>query len=793
MSQDSHLAQTTPGPGKAKRPRVGVFWQCYGPYHWARFDAFREAAAETYEILAVEVSEISSTYAWRREGREGAQIKILAPGRVAETCGALTVFMAMRRWLEQAGVSVLFVPSYWPGYALGAALAARKAGNISVVVMTDSHHASGVNTQLMLAVKSRLLRVADAAFVAGSIHRAFMRRLGMPADRIFDGYDIVDNAYFGHAADAARAKADEWKRRLRLPEKYVLSLGRLVSKKNVETILAAYVRMVATGTHQGHHLVIVGSGPEQDRLVALARSAKLSVKFGEQDEAPPVESAAVHFHPFAQADITPVYYALARVFVLASRTDEWGLVVNEAMACGLPVVVSRRVGAAPDLVRPGENGYQFYPDNPEELALCLQRICARDDLAAKMAKQARVDIADWSVDRFTRGALAATTAALRPWDHRLEQAGAVDETLRDVRVLQTCLPDYRVAVFGEAARRLPKEFRLFSGPDYFTPDVRVTEDCHDWRSPLHNRFLLNRKSLWQEGAIKTMLSADVVVMELNPRILSNWVILALRSAFGAPSVLWGHTWARQGVESPVNILRLLMMRMASGVLTYTHTQRRQLQKMLAGKAIFTATNSLVSARDCMPASERVSDLCRVIYVGRLNPSKKVKLLVEGFARACKKLPPEVELCVVGEGSERAGLAALAQELGIENRVRLPGHISNSAILRDLYGGAFCSVSPGYVGLSCIQSFSFGVPLLVADKEPHAPEIEACESGRNSVFFHADDPDDLARKLISLWADRETWFEKRHEMSEDIAKHYSVESMVGGLIAAVDAVCPPCRP
>lgn len=792
MIPESHLSQTSSGPGRAKRPRVGLFWQCYGPYHWARFDAFREAAAESYEILAVEVSEISSTYAWRREGREGAQIKTLFPGRLAETCGGLTVFMAMRRWLEEAGISVLFVPSYWPGYALGAALAARQTGNISVVVMTDSHHASGVNTQLMLAVKSRLLRVADAAFVAGSNHRAFMRMLGMPPDRIFDGYDVVDNAYFGKAADAARSNASEWRRRLRLPERYLLSLGRLVSKKNVETILAAYVRMVATGTHLGHHLVIVGSGPEQARLVGLARSAKLRVKFGGQDEAPLSDGAAVHFHSFAQADVTPVYYALARVFVLASHADEWGLVVNEAMACGLPVVVSRRVGAAPDLVRPGENGYRFYPDNPEELALCLQRICARDDLAARMANQARADIAEWSVARFTRGALAAAAAALRPWDHRLQQAGPLDDTLRDVRVLQTCLPDYRAAVFAEAARRLPREFRLFSGADYFTPDVRVTDDCYDWRSPLHNRFLLRRKSLWQEGAIKTMLSADVVVMELNPRILSNWVILVLRSSFGAPSVLWGHTWARQGVESSANILRLLMMRMAAAVLTYTHTQRRQLQKMLAGKAIFTATNSLVSARDCVPACERVSDLFRVIYVGRLNPSKKVRLLVEGFARACAKLPPEVELCVVGEGSERAGLAALALELGIENRVRLLGHISNPIILRDLYGGSFCSVSPGYVGLSCIQSFSFGVPLLVADKEPHAPEIEACENGRNSVFFQANDPDDLARKLTAIWADRANWFEKRHEMSEDIAKNYSVESMVGGLIAAVDSVCPPFR-
>ncbi len=773
----------------AALPRIGLFWQCYGPYHWARFDASQEAARGRYDLVALEISEVSSTYAWRRDPREKAQAHTLFPGEIAEHVGLFRAFFAMRRWIKRHGLDVLFVPSYWPGYALGAALAARSL-RVAVVIMTDSHHGSGVNTEIAIAIKTQLLRLADAAFVAGSNHRIFMRSLGLPADRVFDGYDIVDNAYFIRESDAARARADEWRSKLNLPRHYLLSLGRLVPKKNIETIIRAYARLASAGLHRGHHLVIVGSGAERERLVSLAKSHGLPVRFSTTPEPFDEGAATVHFHPFAQADLTPVYYALAKAFVLASRTDEWGLVVNEAMACQLPVVVSRSVGAAPDLVRPGENGYRFYADNPEELALCLERLCVQDELAARFGHQARRDIADWSVDRFTSGALAAAAAALRPWDRRLRIVRSEDEPRRDIRLLQTCLPDYRVPVFSEAARRLPGEFRLYSGPDYFTPDVRVTEDCHDWRSPLHNRYLFGRRFLWQPKALQTLLVADVAVMELNPRILSNWAVLAIRSVFGAPTVLWGHAWARQGGASPINIVRLLMMRMAAAVVTYTATQRRQLTPMLKGKPIFTAPNSLVSANDCDPGRTSVEGLRRIIYVGRLNPSKKVGLLVEGFARAIDRLPGQVELCIVGEGAERPALSARASTLGVASRVRMLGHISNHEILKELYAGAFCSASPGYVGLSCIQSFSFGVPLLVADKEPHAPEIEACEEGRNSVFFKADDAQDMADKLALLWAERGRWHARRAEISRDIADNYSVESMVGGLVAAVDAVCPP---
>ena len=121
---------------------------------------------------------------------------------------------------------------------------------------------------------------------------------------------------------------------------------------------------------------------------------------------------------------------------------------------------------------------------------------------------------------------------------------------------------------------------------------------------------------------------------------------------------------------------------------------------------------------------------------------------------------------------------------------LLGHVHNHDILRSLYGRSFCSVSAGYVGLGAIQSFSFGVPLVLADKEPHAPEVEACKDGINTVRFAADDPDALALVLERMWHERANWLGRREELARWTAQNYSVESMVDGFIEAVDAVSPP---
>ena len=218
----------------------------------------------------------------------------------------------------------------------------------------------------------------------------------MPADRVFLGYDAVDNAHFDRGADAARSDPDT-RRRLGLPDQYFLASSRFVGKKNLPALLdafAAHRRQAGTGWD----LVLLGDGPL--RGVIEGEIARHGL------------GGAVHLPGFRQYHELPAYYGLAGAFVLASTVEQWGLVVNEAMAAGLPVLVSDRCGCAADLVRDGVSGYAFPPGSPSRLAGLLTRLAADPVGRERLGQGARRVIADWSPERFAAGFWAAAEAAV---------------------------------------------------------------------------------------------------------------------------------------------------------------------------------------------------------------------------------------------------------------------------------------------------------------------------------------------------------------------------------------------
>lgn len=778
-----------------KVKRIAVLWECYGPYHFSRLAALREHAYEQ-EILGVEVSPHNNVYAWEHRRRIDPLFHSLFDNCAASEVSALQIFLKLRKFLVAMRVDVLFVPSYWPMNSLVAAITAKSL-SLKVVFMGDSHYASGSNTGVVIILKRFFIRIYDSAFVAGSLHRSFLRHLGMPPDKIFDGYDSVDNEHFSSVAAATRADPDMHRLRLGLPPKYFLSLGRFVSKKNLEAIIRSYAILVRRNEHFNHALVFVGSGPMQERLAHLARGLDLLVTIaGEEIEnssmfAQNTSTGRILFFPFAQIETVPSYYALATAFVLASTSDEWGLVVNEAMASGCPVIVSRSVGSSLDLVVPCKTGYRFVPENTHELAWCMGML-SRDPVNARhMGLTAQAHIADWSNERFARNAVKAAKAAFGFQVAVLDEntLNAVDSVspIASVWFLQTCFPDYRAPVFNRLVERLGAQFHLFTGTTYFTPDIKTNPDYLDWHSLVENRFFCRRAFLWQRGAVAAMLEPEVAVIELNPRVLSNWVILAARSLWGAPTLLWGHAWGREDKISVRNVLRLFMMRLASATITYTRTQRDEVAKIFPRFRVFAATNSLIRAHDCAGDSVSPESIDTVVYVGRLNRPKKPDLLLEAFALA--RLPARVRLCFVGDGVMREVLEQQVSEYGLGSRVQLLGHVHSHEILRSVYARSFCSVSAGYIGLGAIQSFSFGVPLVLADKEPHAPEVEACQEGVNTVYFTAGDAQALATALEKMWAERELWAAKRSELAKWTSQNYSVEAMVEGFVDAISSVVP----
>jgi glycosyltransferase involved in cell wall biosynthesis len=265
--------------------------------------------------------------------------------------------------------------------------------------MSDSQEGDFRRKWYVERVKRALFAQFDAYLVAGERHVAYARKLGAPEELIFTKYDVVDNEFWAARADEVRRNETEWRGRLNLPGHFFLTSSRLVEKKNVSGLLCAYRQYLSAASAGAWPLIIVGDGHLRSQLERERDELHLE--------------GHVEFRGYLSAEELAPFYALASVFILASsHSEQWGLVVNEAMASGTPALVSDVCGCVPDLVREGVTGYSFAPDDEAGLARLLQS-CSGGvfDLAA-MGAAAAGRVSEYSPEAFARNALAASAAAM---------------------------------------------------------------------------------------------------------------------------------------------------------------------------------------------------------------------------------------------------------------------------------------------------------------------------------------------------------------------------------------------
>ena len=429
---------------------IGVLWAQYGPYHYARLSALKRLSASV-NVHGIEMADLSRDYQWRRSIAPG-EVTTLCPGYDAEQLPFTRVFHCARRSFSRLDLQVCLLPSYSPKQSLAALLAARSLG-IRTVMMNESHRGTAACRGAGVILKRRLLKFFDAAFVGGRPHQRYFAGLGFSEDRIVRGYDVVDNEYFSQISDQVRKRSAAVRTEYELPARYFLSLGRFVKKKNLATLLRAFRLYVDASPSKSTHLVFVGAGEEGHALKSLCQEYQLPIyhkeivqlkaltRVGQTETiAPPRVGPAevnpgVHFYGFRQLDQNPIFYALADAFVLPSIREEWGLVVNEAMASGLPVVVSETAGCAEDLLEPGpppcafsadlasrfrelgvdrricRNGFLFDPRSSQELSRVLLSLEFSEDLRVAMGQASRRIIDSFSCDDFARNALRAARLA----------------------------------------------------------------------------------------------------------------------------------------------------------------------------------------------------------------------------------------------------------------------------------------------------------------------------------------------------------------------------------------------
>jgi glycosyltransferase involved in cell wall biosynthesis len=230
---------------------------------------------------------------------------------------------------------------------------------------------------LARALHRRLLSMCAACLPIGRSSRDFYLGYGVPGSRLFDTPYFIDNARFGNAAERLQAQRAALRGQWEIPADRVCFgyVGKLEPKKRILDLLAALELARAPGTRA--HLRVVGAGVLEEQARSLAAARQLPVTFAGF---------------LNQSGIASAYVAMDMLVLPSDFGETWGLVVNEAMACGRPALVSDRVGCGPDLVEPGRTGDVFAFGEVPALAAKLQRYAGDADALARMGQAARARV-----------------------------------------------------------------------------------------------------------------------------------------------------------------------------------------------------------------------------------------------------------------------------------------------------------------------------------------------------------------------------------------------------------------
>lgn len=398
--------------------RILLLWGRWMPYHHARLRGLRAELGAGGVVIPVQYCRSSRDYAWSAQGDAGDGVITLRHSSNESHFSLRAVLGELLPLLQRERPDVVFVPSYWH-WSLAAAMLARMVG-ASVVMMNESHEATVRPGLLRSVVRRLIMPLYSSALVGGQPHKRYFASLGLPPTRIVTGYDAVDNAYFASRATAARLDAPLVRHRLGLPQRYYLWAGRMEPKKNLPLLIEAYARAASEIGPDTPALLLVGGGSQLDAVVTQAHDLGLPIHTA---PTPGSDGPCVHLRSFLPPDGLASVYALARCVVLCSRMEEWGLVVNEALAAGTPVVVSQAAGCAEDLL-PGPDdpafpdlhvrrgGLLFDPEDASMLANCLIFLHNNGSTHARLAREAPVAVAPFSPRHFGRAALTAARLAL---------------------------------------------------------------------------------------------------------------------------------------------------------------------------------------------------------------------------------------------------------------------------------------------------------------------------------------------------------------------------------------------
>ena len=387
-----------------RKPAVAIVFHHIGPYHHARLNA---AAGR---LLATGIEWSARGYdAWGAAETPACYQKVSLFAEATHAYpNATKLESAFSAALEQTKPDVVAVNG-WNNFGSLIAANCCVLRGIPMIIMSESSRQDEPRTWWKERLKRQIVGLYSAGLVGGERHAQYLVELGIPRERIFTGYNVVDNRYFEERTAKARASKFEIQSELGLPENYFLASARFVEKKNLPRLITAYseyrrkskagIRRLDSGEQAcPWDLVLLGDGPLKSNLCRLIAELRLEKH--------------VHLPGFRSYDQLPAYYGLANAFVHCSTSEQWGLVVNEAVASGLPVIVSNRCGCAPELVN--GNGFIFDPANECELTdRLLEMASLSHEERRLLGDNSRRIAGNFAPERFGEGLERAASMAMR--------------------------------------------------------------------------------------------------------------------------------------------------------------------------------------------------------------------------------------------------------------------------------------------------------------------------------------------------------------------------------------------
>jgi len=335
-----------------------------------------------------------------------------------------------------------------------------------------------------------------------------------------------------------------------------------------------------------------------------------------------------------------------------------------------------------------------------------------------------------------------------------------------VHVVQPVLPQYRIPFFRRVQERLDKQgmtLRVYASSrdqlgvesvsaDGFTAELGPAMSC-----------FLGGRILWQRQLNVPLHSGDVLVLNGNPRLLSNYPLWVRAKRLGVPVLWWGHGWSA-GSHGMAAAIRRQIMRIPDGVILYTEKEREQFLALGFSARRTCALNNGLDVESVNAAAsawtegrlakfkkdqglDRLPNWC--VFIGRLTAKSKIELLIQSLP----KIRADVGLIVLGDGPQAECAKRKAADLGVSTRIVWAGAQYDEPSIAPWMLSASLFVYPGSVGLSLIHAFAYGLPaVLHSISHDHQPEFAAFCEGRNGISFAHGSTTSLAVAVNTLVAD-----------------------------------------